>query len=751
MKQFLFAFSAVFLAFQSLFAYTFEENTALQHQTYIRRNATAKRRAELRKWFSIKRPLRQTPAEKDLIGFSANKISFAVDKQFGYPVRLTVNGSENLLANHAGAYPFFEIYLTDKNNKRHSFGNYGRKPVIQLLPDGKGMTMTWKLGAATVTTAVTVNADGMAEFNISVTNVKPEYRLVQVDYPMLAIRPRGESKNNMVILQDRRGRLRKLTDIINPAYKEYPCSNARFQMTAVYDDVNKKGVYLASQDNSGWEKIFWHYYIPEYDLDFFHLTRYPLNRGKAGNSLDKSFPVTMTAFDGDWYDAAQIYRKWTLQQPWAKNGPLHLNNEVPEFMKHAPVWLRFYLRESRGVRPKEVWEMSKAWADFLPGRKIPAELFHYSDFKEPNFKSKYPVCEYYGYKARPFPGLPETLKNIHALGIRCCVFLQSEIINQFNPANDALKPAYKLDADGKPRFYLGERSYVCRMSPVWQQRTEELVNHLLDMGFVGFYLDTFAKSTPNFECYADNHGHPAGGGNTDVLSQRAYGKMIRKIGKARVPDFYIVGEACTEPYMDILDVKENATHTDPDAIFLERTIYGEYYLPHGRTICDSDESYTKFLGLDFLNGMIPGRFFNAPPQDAHRRKVLKEVIAYTDTGYYYLRCGQMLRQLKFSGNTTVTVTEMNNKIPIAQWQNTVFRSAQDNSVAIYVFHFGDAAGENTLLLPDGKEWNLPGTSKIFKLDAAGNRTLLGTLSENRQIPLKLEADAIAALLIVPEK
>ncbi len=748
MKKIFLASLAGFCAL-TVCGYTFEENTALQHQDYIRKNINSKRRAELREWFKAKRPARPMPAEKDLTGFTGGNISFAVDKSFGYPAKLTINGSENLLANHSAIYPFFEIYLADKENKRHSFGNYGRKPVIKLLPENKGLSMTWKLGVATVITTVTAAPDNMVKFDISVTGVKPEYRLVQVDYPMLAVRPRGETATNKVVLQDRRGRLRNLTDITNPAYKEYPCSNARFQMTAIYDDASKKGVYFAADDTNGWEKVFWHYFLPEYDMDFFHLTRYPLNRGKAGNSLEQSFSVVLTAFDGDWYDAAQIYRKWTLLQPWAKNGPLHLNKEIPEYVKRSPVWLRFYLRESRGVRPEHVVEMSKAWAEFLPGKKMVAELFHYSNFKEPGFKSKYPVSEYYGYKAPAFPGLPEALKNIYDMGIRCCVFLQSEIINQFNPENDALKPAYKLDAAGKPRFYLNERSYVCRMSPVWQQRTTELVNHMLDIGFVGVYLDTFAKSTPDFECHADNHGHPAGGGNTDVMSQRAYGKMIRQLGRAANPEFFMVGEACTEPYMDILDVKENATHTDPDAIFLERTIYGEYYLPHGRTISNSDVSYTKFLGLDFLNGMIPGRFFNAPPQDPHRRKVLLDVINHTDSGYYYLRCGQMLRQLKFAANENVTVTEMNNKIPVARWQNTVFRSAKDNSVAIYVFHFGDKAGENTLLLPDGSEWQANAESKVFQAGADGKRQLLGTLGELRQLQLKLEPDGIAAFIIEP--
>ncbi len=740
--------TAILLALAALaFGYTFEENTALQYQEYTRAGTTAKRRAELRLWFQTKRPLRPAPAEPPA-RFAANGVEFAVERGHGYPVHLSVNGGENLLANHAATYPLFELHLIDQAKKHRSAGNYGTKPAVRPLDNG--LELTWRLAEATVVAVIDATDEGHARFRIQVKDVKAGLRLDHVDYPMLAIRPRGDADGSLVVIPDRRGRLRPLPSLVQTSIKEYPCSNARFQMTATYDAKARKGLYFAAQDIAGWEKNFIQTYLPEYRLTFLALRRYPMDRGRFGNALAESFPVVLAAFDGDWYDAAQIYRRWTLKQPWAKHGPLHANKEIPEFIKRAPVWLRFYLRASRNMTPAQVVVMSREWAEFLPGRTIPAELFHYSDFKEPSFPSKYPVCEYYGYTARPFPGLPEALKAIHALGIRCCVFLQSEIVNQNAPENAPLAPACKTDADGKPRLYLDERSYVCRMSPVWRRRTEELVRHLLQMGFVGIYLDTFAKSKPDYECFSPGHGHPVGGGNTDFISQHTYGELVRKTGRALNPEFFLVGEACTEPYMDILDVKENATHTDPDAIFLERVIYGDYYLPHGRTISDGDASYAKFLGLDFLNGMIPGRFFNGPPRDPHRRKVLREVIGYTDTGYEFLRCGQMLRALPFAQNgEKVTVEEMRNKIPIARWQNSVFRSCKGRAVAVYVFHFGDTPAKNTLLLPDGTEWGFSPQAQVFRLASDGGKTPLGALGQLRSIPLDLPPDGISAFLIVP--
>ena len=70
-------------------------------------------------------------------------------------------------------------------------------------------------------------------------------------------------------------------------------------------------------------------------------------------------------------------------------------------------------------------------------------------------------------------------------------------------------------------------------------------------------------------------------------------------------------------------------------------------------------------------------------------------------------------------------------------------------IAIYVFHFGDEPGQNILRLPDGKEWNASPAAQLFRINAQGDRTLLGTLGSRREIPLDLPADGLDAFLILP--
>jgi hypothetical protein len=48
-------------------------------------------------------------------------------------------------------------------------------------------------------------------------------------------------------------------------------------------------------------------------------------------------------FAGDWFDAAQIYRKWAVTAPWAGKGPIHQREDYPDWLKKAPYFTFGYL------------------------------------------------------------------------------------------------------------------------------------------------------------------------------------------------------------------------------------------------------------------------------------------------------------------------------------------------------------------------------------------------------------------------
>lgn len=728
-----------------------EENRAIKAEQFRRleqRNLPGKERNSLRKGFKSEKPQKtyRIPAgygafsDESIAGVKSPDFCFAVDSKNGYPVHLSLKDNKNLLANAAVCYPLWEMETVDANGKKQWTGPYSGKFSYRFHEDRNGMRLIYTYPQMTVNVDVKRNPDGFVLFGINVCNQDKNLRLDVLDFPKLALKPYGKPKQNFLVIPFRRGCLKKLTDFVRPQFQQYPLSSARFQMVALYDSVAEKGIYLSTDDNRGYAKFFNETYIPEYKVCLYSLRRFPEDRGKGGNQVAGSFHSILGIFDGDWYDAAQIYRSWWKQQKWAKRGPLY-SSDVPDFLKHAPVFLRFYLRESKKLTPAGMLYMAKKWTDFLPGRKIPATLYHYSAFVEPT-RPNYPVSEYYGYCAPAFPGLVSALEEMNRNGIRTSVYLQSEIYNQYAPENKALEVSNRLDENGKPQLYVKENYIACRRVDVWRKRYLEMCSHLLKMGFSGVYMDTFGKSISNYECYDTRHGHSAGGGNIDFVSQQILGRDVQKMLKQQNPDFYNGGEACTEGFAAILDYKLNAVHAYPDMIPLERVLYGDYFLSHGRSVRYNMEVEAKPMMLDFLEGIIFGRFFNSPPSDEAGRAFLKELIDRTAAGIDYLRFGQMLKPLKFSEKTEQVVLKEPRNVKISAWQNSVFRSYRDGSIGIAVAYFGMGKGENKLLLPSASVWGIRKDAKIYRLHPDGNRTLLGTLDSLSSLPLSLEENGV---------
>lgn len=66
------------------------------------------------------------------------------------------------------------------------------------------------------------------------------------------------------------------------------------------------------------------------------VAHFPPNITFAEESYWLPYDCAIGPFDGDWYDAAQIYRKWALAQSWCNKGPLLTRTDVPKWYKEAP-------------------------------------------------------------------------------------------------------------------------------------------------------------------------------------------------------------------------------------------------------------------------------------------------------------------------------------------------------------------------------------------------------------------------------
>lgn len=56
------------------------------------------------------------------------------------------------------------------------------------------------------------------------------------------------------------------------------------------------------------------------------------------------FPITIKPFEGDWYDAAKIYREWALPNAdWTKKGRLAERTNFPQWAFNITTWFNMFV------------------------------------------------------------------------------------------------------------------------------------------------------------------------------------------------------------------------------------------------------------------------------------------------------------------------------------------------------------------------------------------------------------------------
>ena len=109
--------------------------------------------------------------------------------------------------------------------------------------------------------------------------------------------------------------------------------------------TQRGGVYLACEDTAGNCKVLKAVKRVRRHAAW-HRTRRRLALARCAKL---EYDVVLGSFAGDWYDAADLYRNWSLHQKWAT--PLCKRKDVPKWLLDSPVYIT--------VRPQAIWMMSR--------------------------------------------------------------------------------------------------------------------------------------------------------------------------------------------------------------------------------------------------------------------------------------------------------------------------------------------------------------------------------------------------------
>ena len=138
---------------------------------------------------------------------------------------------------------------------------------------------------------------------------------------------------------------------LNGDFDHYPGTQFA-QFMAYYND--RGGLYLACDDTQANVKRFRALQRPGgVRLGVAHVGDWP-----APGERRLEYDTLLRGFDGDWYEAAELYRGWTLHQGWAV--PLHRRTDVPGWLLDSPAYIT--------IRPQGVLDDGPVFPveEFLP-------------------------------------------------------------------------------------------------------------------------------------------------------------------------------------------------------------------------------------------------------------------------------------------------------------------------------------------------------------------------------------------------
>ena len=247
-------------------------------------------------------------------------------------------------------HPVFLIQYLDRNNRYQQLNSHHAETVTvsrEQEEDSTKLTAVFsRVGGfdLEVTARVSVRRElPESRWNIEISNGS-NLRIVSVQYPyaICSYDLGGEKGSESIVLPHYYGRLiRKPSSSVllpdsptawqlsphNGAFNHYPGGQFA-QFLAYYND--RAGLYFACEDDGGTIKRFGALHRdPGFHLGVAHIGDWPQDGQRR-----LEYDVVMSCFTGDWYEAADIYRTWSLAQKWGT--PLHKRTDIPDWLLASP-------------------------------------------------------------------------------------------------------------------------------------------------------------------------------------------------------------------------------------------------------------------------------------------------------------------------------------------------------------------------------------------------------------------------------
>lgn len=637
----------------------------------------------------------------------------------------------------------------------------GDNGAATLRLEWKGLPLPGEPGVVDVAVDVALKpGDPLARWRVRVDNRSEVYGLWRVTFPIVELAAFDEDLASQTFTVPRsRGIIAR--DCFRQRFyssAEYP-QRVNMQFNSV-TGASRRGLYLAALDGDAAWKFFRHETNPARQSILYSCASRPADMGLPGVGYESSFDFVIGPFRGDWYDAAQTYRRWAVRQRWCVKGPMATRADTPRWFKDCGIVLKgqsagkpelqeecFRRLEAFGaVAPTPVAVMYYMWGEFRPGMTAFAgEGSPHLRVDEATGKAtvRNTATTHNGnYPEIPaLPGFAEAVARAREVGVHVCPYLGSHIhdpgLNGKAPYAATLEPFAARDEFGRIVPGYADRAWtMCYMTDAWRRRLSRSATLLAtNENAGGLYFDTFYGG--HFQCFDRSHGHIHGGGDLNHRGARALATAVRDALKAANPDAIMIGECPGEPAISMLDGFLYRYIIRPESGPLLASVYNDYIRRHGRLIDPRKPGFRVQCASLLTEGAQLGRYpihysgmneESSPGFDARHAFFLDLARYYRpEVGGRYLTFGRLLRPVVFTSPDPMPT--VSNVGPSYGW--TIERpalmagafQAPDGAIGLFVVNVtAEPLDFGLELKPSYYPIDLHATYAIASVDKDGKRT-----------------------------
>ncbi len=488
--------------------------------------------------------------------------------------------------------PLWSVVVQDASGERSGVNALGGPAQVRVISKDE-MEFIWRgLDPCDLWVVMKVMARGAdALWSLEVEVHKEGYDLWDVTFPEVG--PISEVEKVHSITTYGWGVLHG--DLLSRALDEgiYPSATRAMPFIAVSD--GNSGLYLGIEDDQGYPlRLFVgrHENVEAVTLGLRHELE---NMGRT-QRFKTPYAIVLTPFEGDWYEAGRLYRSAAMKTPWGSVPPLSERKDIPQWLKDIDLWYIGGCEDEASA--SKVIEFARAF-------EVPTAAHIYSWHEIP-FDDHYP--EYFPAK----PGFVSAVAKVQAAGVPVMPYINGRLWDSSTTSwkvEEASK-ACALNEQSKPYVEVyGSKvplSPMCPSTELWKNKIVGLVDRLIhECGVKAVYIDQISAAAAK-RCFAENHGHPIGGGTYWI---QGYRDLVTRCLKLLGPDNMLTTEENADPWNDLLHafLLVNTRANGGTIVPLYPAVYGGRIISFGFQYIQGGDFKDRYpLRLKFAQALVFG-------------------------------------------------------------------------------------------------------------------------------------------------